>query len=214
MENEKMNENPLSVVKNEEEPMIEDMGNVKKNKPTPEETQKFKEEFEAEMLTFSQRKYKISDVGQFAANDTAIFLIDYLKKYALWTKTGWMGVIKMHGVLNEELKKNNEETGLCLDYQALEFCGYMLVNSGAIGLEAAIEFEKIADKYSQIMIKVGEQVEIAREELRSIQYLQEKWAAAEQGFYLAELEPKEDMQNNPKESNDNERDLGMNDDEK
>ena len=167
------------------------------NKPTPEEVAQFKLEFENAMKEFSERRFEISEPGQFNANDTAIFLLDYLKKYSLWSKTGWMGVIKMKEELDHAMKLDNEKTGLGLDYQALEFCGYMLANPGGVGYDAAIEFEKIADKYSLIMMAVGKRVEEARELLRNVQYLQERWAAGEQGFYLADLEPKD---NTPEES--------------
>lgn len=180
----------LEVVK-EKESGKEDLAE-NTNKPSPEETQQFKDEFDAAMKEFAETKFQISDASQFAANDTVMFLLDYMQKYALWSKTGWMGIIKMHDVLQEEIKKDNETSGLCLDYQALEFCGYMLMNPGAVGYEKAIEFEKIADKYSQIMVSVGKKVEEARAKLKKVQYLQEKWAAAEQGFYLADLEPKEE----------------------
>ena len=162
----------------------------KLNKPTPEETLQYKEDFETAMKEFAEAKFQISESNQFSANDTAMFLLDFLNNYALWSKTGWMGVIKMHEVLQEEIKNDNEKTGLCLDYQALEFCGYMLANPGNIGYKSAIEFEKIADKYSNIMTSVGKKIEEAREQLKGVQYLQEKWAAGEQGFYLADLEPK------------------------
>jgi len=173
----------LTVVKNEE-PKEE----TKPGKPTPEEVAQYKADFDAAMKDFAESRFAISDVGQFPANDTAMFLLDYLKKYALWSKTGWMGIIKMNGELEKAMKMDNEVTGLTLDYQSLEFCGYMLMNPGNIGYDSAIEFEKIADKYSRIGVKVGQKVEEARAKLKGVQYLQEKWAAGEQGFYLAELE--------------------------
>ena len=178
-------ESKLRVVKDEE--VKEE---TKPGKPTPEEVAQYKVDFDAAMKDFAESRFAISDPGQFPANDIAMFLLDYLKKYALWSKTGWMGIIKMNDELNKAMQMDNEKTGLTLDYQSLEFCGYMLMNPGNIGYDSALEFEKIADKYSQIMVKVGQKVEEARAKLRDVQYLQEKWAAGEQGFYLAELEEK------------------------
>ena len=175
----------LTVVKNDQE-------EKKLNKPTPEEVAQYKIDFDNAMKNFAETRWQVSDAGGFAANDIALFLLDYLKKYVLWTKTGWMGVIKMNEELNKAMKLNNETTGLTFDYQTLEFCGYMLINPGGIGYDVAVEFEKIADKYSKLMIVVGKKVEEARATLKSIQYLQDKWAAGEQGFYLAELEPKKE----------------------
>jgi hypothetical protein len=162
------------------------------NKPSDEETLQFKEEFEKSAEAFKEKKWEISEKGSFAANDVALFIIDYMKRFAFWTKTGWMGMIKMDEELRKAMALVTDDTPLQLDYQALEFCAYMLSNPGSVGLDAALEFEKIADKYSKIGIAIGEKVEEARAELKNLQYLQEKWAAAEQGFYLADLEPKEE----------------------
>jgi hypothetical protein len=173
----------LEVVKNEKEKEI-------KRKPTEEERLQFKADFDAAMKEFAETRWQISDPGNFAANDVYFFLLDYMNKYASWEKTQWMGMLKMNEELKKFMAEVNDTTGLSMDYQALEFCGFMLYNPKGIGLEAAIEFEKIADKYSKIMIVVGQKIEDARNKLKAIQYLQDKWAAAEQGFYLAELEPK------------------------
>ena len=188
----------LQVVKDEE---VKEVKEKIEGKPTPEEVEQYKIDFHTAMKEFAEARFVISEPGQFAANDVAMFLMDYLKKYAIWSKTGWMGIIKMNDELNKAMKMDNEATGLTLDYQSLEFCGYMLMNPGNIGYDSAVEFEKIADKYSQIMVKVGQKVEEAREKLKGVQYLQDKWAAGEQGFYLAELEKeaKEKQENEAKE---------------
>jgi len=169
------------------------------NKPSPEEVVKFKEDFDAAMKKFAETKWEISEPGSFQRNDVSLFLLDYLKNYVFWTKTGWMGVIKMEEELKKAMKETDETTGLSLDYQALEFCGYMLMNPGGTGYALAKEFEKQADKYSRIMTTVGQKVEDARKQLKNVQYLQEKWAAGEQGFYLSDLEPKEEPKEEKKE---------------
>ena len=183
MAKKKLKEQPvLEVVKDE----------IKLEKPTPEQVAQYKLDFENAMNDFTETRFSISENGAFAANDLGIFLIDFLKRYGMWTKTGWMGMVKMEEELRKAMQLDNTDTGLTLDYQALEFCGYVLTNPGGIGYETALEFEKIADKYSNIMITVGEQIEIARAKLQAVQYLQEKWAAGEQGFFLADLEPKKE----------------------
>jgi hypothetical protein len=185
MEEQEREKTILTVVKDGEETKKEI------NKPTDEEKAQFKDDFEKAMEDFKNTKWDISEKGAFGANDVAMFLYDFMKRFAFWTKTGWMGMIKM----NEELRKaqalaaTEENTALALDYQALEFCAYMLSNPGSVGIDAANDFEKIADKFSKIGIVVGQKVEEARARLKDIQYLQEKWAAAEQGFFLSDLEP-------------------------
>jgi hypothetical protein len=160
------------------------------SKPTPEEVAQYKEDFDKAVKEFQENRWNISEKGKFNANDVGLFIQDFMRKFAFWTKTGWMGMIKMDEELKKAIELVNEETCLSLDYQALEFCAYMLANPGSIGLKEALEFEKIADKYSKIGIVVGKQIEEARAMLKNVQYLQEKWAAGEQGFYLADLEPK------------------------
>lgn len=182
----------LRVVKKDELENEAQAAEVIQGKPTPEEVEQYKVEFDQAMKDFTGSRWPVSDPGSFSANDVGMFLKEYLNKYVLWTKTGWMGVIKMNEELDKALKMDNEKTGLTFDYQTLEFCGYMLMNPGGIGYDLAAEFEKIADKYSKIMVEVGKKVEEARAALKDVQYLQDKWAAGVQGFYLADLEPKEE----------------------
>lgn len=180
----------LEVVKNEE------ASEKEHKKPTPEEVEQYKEEFDNAMKEFAEQRFSISEPGSFAANDMTLFLSEYMEKFFIWTKTAWMGVIKMQEELDNAKKMDNEKTGLTLDYQALEFCTYMLSNPGNIGYKSALEFEKIADKYAEVLIKLDELVKEAREKLKHVQYLQDKWAAASQGFYLADLEPKDEETDN------------------
>jgi hypothetical protein len=166
-------------------------------KPTPEEVVKYKEEFEAAVKKFQETKWEISEKGNYAANVVGMFLMDYMKRFGFWTKTGWMGMIKMDEEIKKAMANANETTAFCLDYQALEFCAYMMSSPGGVGLPLALEFEKIADQYSKIGIVVGTKVEEARTKLKEVQYLQEKYAAAEQGFYLADLEPEPEEKEGP-----------------
>jgi len=158
-------------------------------KPTPEEVEQFKLEFDTAAKNFEDLRWEITEKGDFAANDVALFLKDFMARFGFWTKTGWMGMIKMDEELKKAMLLVDEDNGLRFSYQALEFLAYMLTNPGGISIESAYEFEKIADKYSKIALVVGTQVENARKELRRIQYLQEKWASGCQGFFLADLEP-------------------------
>jgi hypothetical protein len=177
-------ESKLQVVKDEDK--------KEKNKPTPEEVAQFKEDFDKAMKEFAETKWEISEPGNFSANDIGLFLLDFMKKYVLWSKTQWMGIIKMTEELKKAMTAASDIKGLALDYQALEFCGFILTNPGGTGSDLAFEFEKIAEKYSKLMVTVGQKIEIARAVLKNVQYLQEKWAASEQGFYLADLEPQKE----------------------
>jgi len=173
---------PLTVVK-EEEPKQE------LNKPTPEEVQQYKEEFTAALKEFDEKKWELSEIGKFGANDVGLYLKDFMNKYAFWSKMEWMGMLKLEIEIDKAIALADDTTGFRLGYQALEYCAYMLSNPGGYGLKQAKEFEAQADKFSKIGIVVGTKVEEARVELKNLQYLQERWAAAEQGFYLSDLEP-------------------------
>ena len=162
------------------------------NKPTPEEIEQFKKDFQDAIEEFDDRKWEISDPGNFPANDVGIYLLNFMKKFAFWSKSEWMGMIKMEEEIKKAIVGANEETGFELKYQALEFCAYMLANPGGTGLKLAKEFEAQADKYAKIGIVVGTKIEEAREQLKDIQFLQDRYAAGEQGFYY-EKEPTEGM---------------------
>lgn len=181
----KIDEEPKLVVVKEEQD-IEEKG--KKKGPSPEEVEQYKKDFQDAYVAFTEKKWSISDPGNFPANDVGLYLLDFMKKYAFWSKTEWMGMIKMEEEIQKEMPLANDTAGLQLNYQALEYCAYMMSNPGATGIELAKEFEKQADKYSKIGIVVGTRIEEARKELKEIQFLQEKWAAGEQGFYY-EREP-------------------------
>jgi hypothetical protein len=153
------------------------------NKPTSEEIEQYKNEFQEALKAFENTKWQVSEPGKFGANDVAIFLLEFMEKYAFWSKTEWMGMLKMEDELKKAIAISDEIVGLRFGYQALEFCAYMLANPGGTGIQLAKDFEAQADKYSKIGMKVGASVEVARKKLKDIQYKQERWAAAEQGFY-------------------------------
>jgi len=176
----------LTVVKDGEETKKE------VNKPTPEEVEQYKQDFQVALKDFDEKKWIISEPGKFGSNDVGLYLIDFMNKYAFWSKTEWMGILKMELELQKTMSLADENTALQLGYQALEFCAYMLANPGGTGLRLAKDFEAQADKYAKIGVVVGTKIEEARKQLKDLQYLQEKWAAACQGFYLAELEPKKE----------------------
>jgi hypothetical protein len=183
MEETKKEEQVLTVVKDGEE--------TKKviNKPTAEETEQYKNDFQNALKTFDEKRWEVSEPGKFGSNDVGIFLLDFINKYAFWSKTEWMGMIKMEDEIKKSMGLADASMGLQFSYQALEFCAYMLANPGGTGIKLAKEFEDQAEKYAKIGIVVGTKIEEVRKELKDLQYLQEKWAAAEQGFYLADLEP-------------------------
>jgi hypothetical protein len=185
----------LTVVKDGEETKKEI------NKPTPIEVEEYKNDFSTSLKKFENHRWRISEPGQFGINDVGIYLLEFMDKYAFWSKTEWMGMIKMEDEIKKAMTMSDPSVGIILNYQALEFCAFMLANPGGTGIKLAKEFEAQADKYSKLGMLIGSQIEAARKKLQNIQYLQEKWAAAAQGFYLAELETKPEESKSDAEEN-------------
>ena len=57
------------------------------------------------------------------------------------------------------------------------------MNPGGIGLESAKNFEAEGEQYLPLMEAVSLALQKAREELKEIQFLQDRYAAMQQGFY-------------------------------
>lgn len=156
------------------------------NKPTEEEIKLAALEFETASKNFPVKLWEIGTVEN--ARPFCDYLTHYVRNRLFWTKNGWMGVVK----LNEELKAAenllNGKEAFKLGYQALEFVYYSLMNPGGVGLQAAQDFESEGENYPPLMEAVSVSLEKARAQLKEIQFLQDKYAAMQQGFYL-ELEP-------------------------
>lgn len=156
-------------------------------KPTEEDIEKFKEEFSRAQTEFEQRRWQISEPGIFGINDVGMYLLEFMDKYAFWSKTEWMGMIKMDDEIRKAMTVSDPSVGIALSYQALEFCAYMLSNPGGTGIKLAKQFDEQADKYSKVGMVVGAQVEEARKKLKEVQFLQETWAASLQGLFLEDI---------------------------
>lgn len=156
------------------------------NKPTEEEIKAAGEEFEYASKIFPTKMWEIGDEKQGRA------FCDYLKHYVrnrlFWTKNGWMGVVKLNEELQAAENLLNGKEPLKIGYQALEFVYYSLMNPGGVGLQAAEDFESESENYLPLMEAVSISLEKARNMIKEIQFLQDKYAAMQQGFYL-ELEP-------------------------
>lgn len=161
------------------------------NKPSEEETLETQKEFIKAAKNFTTKIYKIGEAKE--AQELNDYILHFMNNRFLWQKEAWMGTIK----LVEELKaseiifKGNKKKGIEIGYQALEFIFYALSNPGGIGLQAALDFESENKIFLRILKIIGDQLEEAREILKKVQFLQEKWGAMSQGFYL-EVEPPKD----------------------
>ena len=152
------------------------------NKPTEAEINEATQEFNSKAAAFNKKAFKIGPAKK--ANAIYDFVLDFLENHVYWTKNGWMGVLKMHEELTATRKNRKEKDAFVVGYQGLEFLFYALSNPGGTGLESAKAIEKIADIYIETLEYAGKVLEAGRKELEDIQFLQEKVAAMQQGFYI------------------------------
>jgi hypothetical protein len=162
------------------------------NKPSEEEVKEAEEKFTKASKDFSTKSWDIGEPDN--ARDHLNYINHFVRNRLFWTKTGWMGVIKMQEELNdaEKFLDANPGTSLKLGYQALEFIFYSFQNPGGVGLQAAQDFEQENEQYAKTFDAIGDNIQEARTELNDIQFLQDQYAAMSQGFYLEVEPPAED----------------------
>ena len=154
------------------------------NKPTEEEIEQFKLNFENAVKDFESTKYQIGDES--TASKYIDFLIDYVTYDACWAKSAWMGIIKLEQEL-QEIKKSDESV-LNVSFQALQFILYILSNPSGTGLESAKRIEAVANILTELFEIVDKLSKDATVVLKEIQHKQDIVSAALQGFYLELLE--------------------------
>jgi hypothetical protein len=162
------------------------------NKPTEEEIKLAGEEFESTAKAFPTILWEVGKPEK--AREYIQYLQHFVRNRLFWTKNGWMGVVKLQEELENIEKTLKEGEAFKLGYQALEFTYFSLVNPGGVGLQTALDFEQEATNYLPLFEDVSLILEEARKQLKNIQFLQDKWSALSQGFYL-EVEPSEEVKN-------------------
>lgn len=154
------------------------------NKPTEEEIEEAKVRFEEASKDFSVKSWNVGSPEK--AQEFIDFIEDFLQNRIFWKQNGWMGVIKMNEELQDAKKfiEENKNQPLKLGYQAMEFLFYSFQNPGGIGLQPALDFQAQNEIYAAVFDALGEQLNDARKELKGVQFMQEQYAAMQQGFYL------------------------------
>jgi len=157
-----------------------------KKGPTEEEKEQYRKEFQEKAQSFAIKEFQVG------SEENAINIINYLEHFIthrfIWTKNAWMGVVKMAEELQAAKISVIDNKVFKLGYQAMEFAYYVVENPSGVGLETAKIFEKENVEFGIVHESLGEALDTARKELKEIQFLQDRWAAGEQGFYL-EVEP-------------------------
>lgn len=172
---------------------IKDNPNI--NKPSREECDQFKKEYEQMEIQFSTSKWPVG-IAEDGEN-----LIDYIRYYSrerhLWKSNEWMGVIKLQEELDNSEKEyinSKREEPIKFSYPALEFMFHMFQNPGGIGYQSALDFESENEVYALTFDELGVGLQEARKALQTLDFTKQKWQAAEQGFYLEMDEPIQDDQ--------------------
>lgn len=153
------------------------------NKPSEEEILAAQEEFQSRAQKFQVKGW---DIGDSEIAETHIeYLNHFIEHRAYWVKQGWMGLIKMKEEIDATKATFSVEKGdkLRLTYQPLVFTYHMLSSPGGVGHASAVNFEEEAEQYGKLFADVEIAFKLSQEELKEIQFLQEKWAAYSQGFY-------------------------------
>jgi len=157
------------------------------NKPSDAEVLAAQEEFQSRANKFETQGWEIGPAEEAEANLN--YLLHFIENRAYWTKQGWMGLIKMKEEVETIKTAFKEGDSLRLTYQPLVFGYHMLTNPGGVGHTSAVNFENEAKEYGQLLMAMENSFNISQEELKEIQFLQEKWAAYSQGFYYEKDEP-------------------------
>lgn len=165
------------------------------NKPSEEEIEQARKEFEQASKEWSVKMYPIGTIEDTV--ETCEYIKHFLRNRFLWQKDAWMGVIKLTEELDAALTLFNSQKNKPVEvgYHALEFMYYILSNPAGYGLESAKDFESEHDIYTKTAIAIGKELESARKKLKDIEFLQQKWGAMAQGFYL-EVEPENESEDN------------------
>jgi hypothetical protein len=180
----------LEVTKVNEETKEQIDSSTAKKGPTPEEVSEYKKEFNDKAQGFAIKEFQIGSEEN--AENIVNYLDHFIKYRFTWTKNAWMGVVKMNEEIELARTRLTENRVFKLGYQALEFAFYAIENPSGIGFESAQIFEKENVEFGIVHESLAEALKSAREELKEIQFLQDRWAAGEQGFYFEREPPKEE----------------------
>lgn len=126
--------------------------------------------------------YLIADVNN--AERVYTFLNNWNRSF-IWTKDLWKGVVKFNTYLDDWYTKyKTEPCALEFDFAAMSFAYNLLMNASGIGLDAALEMEKMADEYDAILATLNTYVEEFQKDNERFKLLQDCLAARYQGFMM------------------------------
>ena len=153
-----------------------------REKPTKEQIEQFKKEFEDANKKFIESTYTIGN------HDNAIKYINNILKWVnrwTWQDNQWQGVIAINKELNAELErvKNDKDAVLTLTSGALSFVIFVLDHQNGKGLPSAKMIEKELPDMIEIYDLLKAQATISAELITEAANAQQRWQIAEQGFW-------------------------------
>ena len=160
------------------------------NRPEREEIDKFKFEYEELSQAFGIGRWEVGTAEQ--GDKIKGFIRHFLSERYMWKENQWMGIIQLDKELEQiedAFNLGGKKAPINFGYQALEFVFHMLQNPGGIGLTSAKDFQEDNEIYSEVFDAVGNSLQEARSALKEVDFSQQRWAAAEQGFYLEKDSP-------------------------
>jgi len=156
------------------------------NKPTDEDITIAKQIFDDSVVEFNSKIWEIGTVEE--ASSLGNFLLKFVNEDIVWIKNGFLGVVKLDEELRNTIKHRKDNEPLSLSYHALEFLAYSINNFSGVGLKQAKKLSKFDKEYNMIFAYVIAKQQEAHNMIKEVQFNQDVWAAALQGFKL-EKEP-------------------------
>ena len=160
------------------------------NRPSQDEVTQFQAMYEEAAQAFGIARWSVGTPED--GRDILNFIRHFSRERHMWKENQWMGVVKMQEELNQvesAYDLGGKKAPINFGYQALEFLFHMLQNPGGIGYQSALDFESDHEIYAKVFDAVGESLNDSRNALKEVDFAQQKWAAAAQGFYLEKDAP-------------------------
>lgn len=162
------------------------------NRPTEEDIKRFENDFkEAHEKFKNMPEFIISDDEKVL--EIAKYVLGVNRDY-VWKNEEFRAINLFNNIMTEKISKieNGEETAFTLDMNAIQWAYIMFTNYSGRGLECAEKFVKEYDIFTSIRERLHECMGKLQDEANHLQVLQDRLAAAYQGFFLVESDGVED----------------------
>lgn len=149
-------------------------------KPTEEEIEEYTKEMEAGFEAYNNMSdFVISEDAELSKKlyDMAI---KYNSELYTWKHDEWKGVI----MFDETMKSQEGSERFTIDKNNLQWLYYIITNPSGVGIEKAREMKANEEVFVQLVERITEAMTEFKEIVEDLRFLQDRVAAAHQGFYL------------------------------